>query len=72
MHSGDPSVRPNRPNPPTREQLANDNNLFLSVARKALKWKEPEEPTRNVGPFYFLGTKGLGAFLFSTFEGHIR
>ena len=24
--------------PPTKDQLASDNNLFLSLARKALKW----------------------------------
>ena len=58
-------------NVPTKEQLANDNNLFLSLARKALKWEEPEEPVRIVGPLYFVGTKGLGAFLFTTSEGHI-
>ena len=59
------------PNLPTKEQLANDNNLFLSIARKALKWEEPEEPVRVVGPIYFVGTKGLGAFLFVTPDGHI-
>lgn len=56
---------------PTKEQLANDNNLFISLARKHLKWDEPEEPGRIIGPIYFVGTKGLGAFLFTTSEGHI-
>jgi metallo-beta-lactamase class B len=59
------------PSPPTKEQLANDNNLFLSMAKKVLKWEEPTEPVRIVGPIYFVGTKGLGAFLFTTSEGHI-
>jgi len=59
------------PNLPTKEQLANDNNLFLSFARKALKWEEPAEPVKIVGPLYFVGTKGLGVFLLTTFEGHI-
>jgi metallo-beta-lactamase class B len=59
------------PNLPTKEQLANDNNLFLSLARKALKWEDPEEPVKIIGPLYFVGTKGLGAFLFTTPEGHI-
>lgn len=54
---------------PTQEQLANDNNLFLAMARKALKWEEPDEPVRIVGPVYFVGTKGLGCFLFATSEG---
>lgn len=56
-------------NAPTAEQLANDNNLFLSLARKALKWEEPAEPVRIAGPIYFVGTKGLGAFIFATSEG---
>ena len=59
------------PNLPTKEDLARDNNLFLSLGRKFLKWDEPEEPVRIVGPIYFVGTKGLGAFLFTTSEGHI-
>jgi metallo-beta-lactamase class B len=57
--------------PPTEEELAKDNNLFLTLARKALHWEEPEEPVQIVGPLYFVGTKGLGAFLFSTSEGLI-
>lgn len=36
-----------------------------------LKWEEPAEPVKIVGPLYFVGTKGLGAFLFATPEGHI-
>ena len=59
------------PNMPTKEQLANDNNLFISLAKKALKWEEPTDPVRIIGPIYFVGTKGLGVFLFTTSEGHI-
>jgi len=59
------------PNLPTKEQLANDNNLFITLAKKALKWEEPTEPVRIVGPIYFVGTRGLGVFLFATAEGHI-
>lgn len=58
-------------NPPTKEDLARDNNLFLSLARKALKWDEPAEPVRIVGPLYFVGTEGLSSWLFATSEGHI-
>jgi metallo-beta-lactamase class B len=36
-------------NAPTKEQLANDNNLFLSLAKKVLKWEEPAEPVRLPG-----------------------
>ncbi|MBU1316798.1 MAG: subclass B3 metallo-beta-lactamase [Alphaproteobacteria bacterium] len=56
---------------PTKEDLAQDNNLFLTLARKALKWDEPVEPIRMVGPLYFVGTKGLSSFLFTTADGHI-
>jgi metallo-beta-lactamase class B len=59
------------PNLPTKEQLANDNNLFLSLARKALKWDEPTDPVKIVGPLYFVGTAGLSSWLFATPEGHI-
>jgi metallo-beta-lactamase class B len=60
-----------QPSPPTKEDLAKDNNLFLTVARKALHWEEPTEPGHIVGPIYFVGTKGLGVFLFTTSEGNI-
>ena len=59
------------PNLPSREQLANDNRLFISLANKMMKWEEPAEPLRIVGPIYFVGTEGLGVFLFTTSEGHI-
>jgi metallo-beta-lactamase class B len=65
------NLPPEPANRPTKEQLANDNNLFLTLARKALKWEEPAEPVRIVGPIYFVGTKGLGAFLITTFEGNV-
>ncbi len=56
---------------PTKAQLANDNNLFISLAKKVLKWEDPADPVHIVGPIYFVGTKGLGAFLFTTSQGHI-
>ncbi len=59
------------PDRPTEEQLANDNKLFISLAIKVFKWEEPAEPVKIIGPLYFVGTKGLGAFLFATSEGHI-
>jgi metallo-beta-lactamase class B len=56
---------------PKPEQLANDPVLFLKTARKALKWDEPTEPARILGPIYFVGTKGLGSFLITGSEGHV-
>ena len=59
------------PRRPTEEELANDNKLFITLASKGLKWEEPAEPFRIAGPLYFVGTKGLGVFLFTTSEGLI-
>lgn len=56
---------------PTEEQLANDNKLFITLATKVLKWEEPAEPAKIAGPIYFVGTKGLGVFIFTTSEGLI-
>ena len=56
---------------PTAEELAKDPALFLETARKRLKWDEPAEPAKLVGPIYFVGTKGLSVFLITTAEGHI-
>lgn len=55
----------------TREDLAKDNKLLVAVARKALKWDEPTEPSTILGPLYYVGTTGLASFLFVTSEGHI-
>jgi metallo-beta-lactamase class B len=60
-----------KPDLPTKEQLAKDNNLFLSLARKALKWDVPTEPVHIAGPLYFVGTAGLSSWLFATSEGNI-
>jgi len=56
---------------PTKEMLAKDAELRLTLARQALKWDEPAEPMHLVGPLYYVGTRGLGAYLFVTSEGLI-
>jgi metallo-beta-lactamase class B len=45
--------------------------LALKLARIALKWDDPAEPAKLVGPIHFVGTKGLGAFLITGSEGHV-
>jgi metallo-beta-lactamase class B len=55
----------------TAADLATNNKLFLELARKGLKWEEPADPAQIAGPIYFVGTKGLGAFLITTSAGHI-
>jgi metallo-beta-lactamase class B len=51
--------------------LENVSVLALKTVRTALKWDEPAEPARIVGPIYFVGTKGLGSFLVTGSEGHV-
>jgi len=51
--------------------LAKDPVLFLNTAQKMMKWNEPAEPTKILGPLYFVGTKGLAVWLITTSEGHI-
>ena len=45
--------------------------LGRRVPRKQLKWDEPAEPTKIVGPIYSIGTKGLSVFLIRTNDGLI-
>jgi metallo-beta-lactamase class B len=55
----------------TKDDLAKDNRLFLSLARESLKWDVPAEPTKIAGPLHYVGTAGLASYLFATSEGHI-
>ena len=57
--------------PPDRETLARNPPLFMELARKTLKWDEPAQPAKIVGPIYSVGTKGLSVFLARTTEGLI-
>jgi metallo-beta-lactamase class B len=59
------------PSVPTKKELAVNNKLFIELATKHLHWNEPAEPIRIVGPLYFVGTQGLGSWLFATGDGHI-
>ena len=34
-------------------------------------WSQPTEPFHIVGPIYYVGTRGLGVYLFTTQSGHI-
>lgn len=56
---------------PTKEDLANNNKLFIELATKYLHWDEPTDPIHIVGPLYFVGTRGLSSWLFVTSEGNI-
>ena len=56
---------------PTKEDLANNNKLFIELATKYLHWDEPADPIHIAGPLYFVGTRGLSSWLFVTSEGNI-
>jgi metallo-beta-lactamase class B len=56
---------------PSDEYLAAHPDEFLAGAIKALKWDVPVEPAHIVGPIYYVGTAGLGAYLITTSEGHV-
>ena len=57
--------------PPTKEELAKDNKLFLTLARQTLKWDVATEPSKIAGPLHYVGTAGLSLYLFVTSEGNI-
>jgi metallo-beta-lactamase class B len=45
--------------------------LFLEGAVKTMKWNETAEPMKIAGPIYYVGTKGLAAWLITTSDGLI-
>jgi metallo-beta-lactamase class B len=51
--------------------IANNPKLFLQMAVGAMRWNEPADPVKIAGPVYFVGTKGLSAWLITTSEGLI-
>jgi metallo-beta-lactamase class B len=56
---------------PKKEEPEKSTDLFLQAARKLLKWDEPAEPAKIVGPIHFVGTKGLGCYLIKGSDGHV-
>ena len=42
----------------------------LAAAAKELRWNEPAEPMKVVGPIHFVGTQGLTSWLITTTTGH--
>jgi metallo-beta-lactamase class B len=56
---------------PPREGRGSLPGVFLKATREAMKWDEPADPAKVVGPIYFVGTKGLGSFLITGSEGHV-
>ena len=61
--------------PPELEALAEGFTTQRPIPTALLaavrSWVEPAEPAHIVGPIYFVGTKGLAAYLLTTPKGHI-
>jgi metallo-beta-lactamase class B len=76
--SGDHTTSPTTstmPLPPELEALGNsmtdDRPLSPALVAGLKTWVEPTEPVKIVGPIYYVGTHGLGAYLITTPAGHI-
>jgi metallo-beta-lactamase class B len=54
-----------------RATAAANPEMFLKFMRTTMKWDEPAEPTKIVGPIYFVGTRGLGSWLIRGSEGDV-
>ena len=61
--------------PPELEAVGNSltdgRPLSPALVAELKTWIEPTEPVKIVGPIYYVGTHGLGAYLITTPEGHI-
>jgi len=61
--------------PPELEALGNAMTdarpLSPALVAELNTWIEPTEPVKIVGPIYYVGTHGLGAYLITTPAGHI-
>lgn len=61
--------------PPELERLGNSLTAMRPLPAPLVTvlntWVEPAEPAKIVGPLYYVGTHGLGAYLITTPAGHI-
>ena len=53
------------------EAAVKDPGRFLENVARDLKWSEPTEPMKVVGPIHFVGTKGLSVWLITSPKGHV-
>jgi metallo-beta-lactamase class B len=54
-----------------KAEPAPKTDIKVGLASLGLRWQKPTEPVKIAGPLYFVGTRGLGVFLFATSEGLI-
>lgn len=53
------------------EAAVKDPEAFFKKTAQELKWSEPAEPLKVVGPIHFVGTQGLSVWLITSPRGHI-
>lgn len=53
------------------DALTDERPLPPALVAHLNAWLEPIEPLKIVGPIYYVGTRGLGAYLITTPAGHI-
>ncbi len=56
---------------PAAESPAGNPELAASIAAAKARWNVPTEPFHIIDDIYYVGTEGLGVFLFASDEGHI-
>lgn len=59
------------PTPDPVDLATKDPTFVLDMMVKKFGWTEPAAPMKAVGPIYFVGTKGLSAWLIKTSDGDI-
>ena len=56
---------------PLAEGFTSERPVPPTLDEAMRSWVEPAEPLKIVGPIYYVGTKGLAAYLITTPKGHI-
>ena len=67
----EPAEETPTPAPETAEAAATDNPVNQRLADMRARWTTPTEPFHIIDNIYYVGTQGLGSYLFTTDEGHI-
>ncbi len=69
--SPEPAEETPAPAPEAAEAPPADDAMTQRVADMRAQWNVPTEPFHIIDNIYYVGTQGLGSYLFTTDEGHI-
>jgi metallo-beta-lactamase class B len=53
------------------EEFTSERPIPEALVAAVRSWGEPTEPAKIVGPIFYVGTRGLAAYLITTAQGHI-